>query len=932
MKNRLENHILILDDDEQLAEMMADYLKIACQGNVKITHTEDNFWDAYSQNDYDIIFLDYRIAEETTGIEVLKKLSVRNNLIPVVMMTGEGNETVAVQAMQNGAFDYLVKGEYALSTLTNLVQKAIRFRKLQVENQESLDHIQYQSNLLDNMRDAVVVWDIEGNITYFNRTAEQLFGYDQKEFIGKPAEQTYWQLFSPAIQIDSNQIQTPIEVERQLKDKKNNPVWISSQITPLINKQQDITGFMDICRDITIRKKEQQTHNETRHFLERIITSSPDLVFVYNLEKTKITFINPNVKQLLGFSPQDIYDMGHNVMLELIHPDDLGFINEHLQRFQSKSFTASSIEFRVKDKTGVWHWFSSNDGVFARNRKNSVSEIICIAQNIDEKKKTEALLQQRLVTEKLLSSISNFFINLSAENTDIGIDKTFLLIGNFVRADFGAIYLLQNEQKFVHYCGFEKIKVKQDMNTIHKNQIPWLFNLLNKQNNLQIDNLDHLPNQAFKEKLFFDENGVKALIFVPMVYNNTLIGVIAFFRQSKEQSWVDNHTYMLQSFAEMTANALIQKRAEEALRDSEMRYRAIVDEHQTELIYRANADLCFTFVNETYCDYYRTDKQELLDTYCLSPVLNEDQAAVLQAIENCTVDEPVVKFECRVHLVNEIRWQEWTLKAIYSEGGLLREYQGVGRDITERKQMEDQIQSAQNHLAQNSRLSAIGQLASSVAHQISNPLTTIIAEAQLLTHNLVKDNENYESADLIIKAGWRAQYVIQELLMFSEPSKDTKEFLNVNETIQKAILLSEALIQANGKVELITNLQEPLPMIHGNLQQLEDLWITMLLLAKEGTKDGENHIIKIGTSPASDSSGVMIEISDNGIPFSENEIDEIFEPKLIPAGIGRGSGIELSICREIVRQHEGNISVINKNGFTIFNIYFPGELKAYGTN
>jgi signal transduction histidine kinase len=76
----------------------------------------------------------------------------------------------------------------------------------------------------------------------------------------------------------------------------------------------------------------------------------------------------------------------------------------------------------------------------------------------------------------------------------------------------------------------------------------------------------------------------------------------------------------------------------------------------------------------------------------------------------------------------------------------------------------------------------------------------------------------------------------------------------------------------------------------------------------------------------------MIEISDNGIPFSDNELDQIFEPKLIPAGIGRGSGIELSICREIVRQHEGNISVINKNGYTIFNIYFPGELKAYGTN
>ncbi len=920
-----ENHILILDDDQQLAEMMADYLRIAGQGKVKITHSEPDFWAAYAQRSFDIIFLDYRIAEETSGLDVLKKLSENGNFTPVVMMTGEGNETVAVQAMQNGAFDYLIKGEYALSTLTNLVQKAIRFRALQEENQASLDHIQYQSNLLDNMRDAVVVWDIEGKITYWNRTAEQLFGYAACDFIGKPAAQRYWPLFQPVIEIDPAQKLSTQEVERKLSRPGAQAVWISSRITPLINKENEISGYMDICRDITIRKKEQQAHNETRHFLERIIASSPDLVFVYHLEQTRISFINPNVKQLLGYSPQDIYDLGGNIILELVHPEDLGFINEHLHRYQSKAHTPSTIEFRVKDRDGHWHWFSSHDGVFSKNRKNEVAEIICIAQNIDEKKKTEALLQQRLVTEKLLSSISNFYINLSAENTDIGIDKTFLLIGNFVRAEVGAIYLMNKEQDLEQYCGFEKIKMKADHRKIRKDQIPWLFQLLREQNNLQADNLDRLPNQAFKEKLFFNTLGVKALIFIPMVYNNELIGTIAFFRQTMEQSWVDNHTYMLQTFGEMTANAIIQKRAEEALRDSETRYRAIVDEHQTELICRIDEALNFTFVNETYYEYYQVEKQTLIGSACLAPILPEDREAVLQAIQGCSVEQATIKFECRVNRLGKMRWQEWTCRAIYGEQGELREYQGMGRDITDRKTMETQVQTAQNHLAQNARLSAIGQLASSIAHQISNPLTTIIAEAQLLTHNLVKDNENYESADLIIKAGWRAQYVIQELLMFSEPSRDTKEKLNVNETIQKAILLSEALIQASGQVELITNLYEPLPPIYGNLQQLEDLWITMLLLAKDGTQAEQSHIIKIGTAPASDSYGVMIKISDNGMPFSDEELDEIFEPKLIPAGLGRGSGIELSICREIVRQHEGNIMVESENGFTIFNIYLPGS-------
>jgi PAS domain S-box-containing protein len=375
----------------------------------------------------------------------------------------------------------------------------------------------------------------------------------------------------------------------------------------------------------------------------------------------------------------------------------------------------------------------------------------------------------------------------------------------------------------------------------------------------------------------------------------------------------------------MVVNAIVQKRSEEALRTSEERYRAIVEDHQTELICRTNPSLQLTFVNETFCEYYDKPREELIGLNYKSLVFPEDDETIQNALMACMIDQPITHFECRVDVNHTEHWQEWTLRAIYNDSGNLIDFQGVGRDITERKNMEAQLKTAQTHLAQNSRMAAIGELASSVAHQISNPLTTIIAEAQILSHSIPKDHVDYESTGSIISAGWRAQHVIQELLKFSEKPKNSIELVAINETIEKAVLLVGAHLQTNRSTNLIVTLAEGLPDVRGNLQQLEDLWVTLLLLAREATTDDKPHNVKIKTSTSEGGNTILIELSDDGQPIQEDQLAKIFEPQLIPTGLGRGTGIELSLCREIVRQHSGNISVKIVEGHTVFSIQLPGS-------
>lgn len=278
---------------------------------------------------------------------------------------------------------------------------------------------------------------------------------------------------------------------------------------------------------------------------------------------------------------------------------------------------------------------------------------------------------------------------------------------------------------------------------------------------------------------------------------------------------------------------------------------------------------------------------------------------------------------------NENTWISSCITALYDktkpeghpQGGVIG-YMDISRDITRRKHMEQQMQAAQTKLTQAARLAAIGELASGIAHQISNPLTTIIADAQILLSTLPDVHPGRESAKAIEQAGWRTQQVVQHLMEFARPAADTLETLSLNQTIEKALILVGAAISSVGTL-LDVDLSLPSPVIFGNAHQLEDLWVNLLLLARDATADGKKHTISIHTN-SSKAGIVMVEIHDDGKTIPPHQVKTIFEPNFIGPVGGRGTGMELSICREIVRQHQGHIEADSESGKgTTFRVQFP---------
>ena len=168
----------------------------------------------------------------------------------------------------------------------------------------------------------------------------------------------------------------------------------------------------------------------------------------------------------------------------------------------------------------------------------------------------------------------------------------------------------------------------------------------------------------------------------------------------------------------------------------------------------------------------------------------------------------------------EIRWILRTDRAILDAQDEIFEFQSMGRDITERKEMENQLQAAQSHLVQAARLSTIGEVASGVAHQIYNPLTTIIADAQILLRSIPQEEPTRESAQAIEQAGWRLQKVVQRLMEFSRPSSEAMTSIVINETIHSALAMISSHLEETG-CRIETQLQQELPAVLGNARQLE---------------------------------------------------------------------------------------------------------------
>jgi two-component system NtrC family sensor kinase len=259
--------------------------------------------------------------------------------------------------------------------------------------------------------------------------------------------------------------------------------------------------------------------------------------------------------------------------------------------------------------------------------------------------------------------------------------------------------------------------------------------------------------------------------------------------------------------------------------------------------------------------------------------------------------------------------EEWEISTypIYDDANQVTQAILLEEDVTEKRRLEATI-------AQSEKLAAVGQLAAGLAHEINNPLTAIIANTQLLQREIEPEDDKRELVDLIAKAGYRAAQVVRNLLDLARKEQYVFEPTDINETLRNALSLLNHEFMARS-ITLVFEPSEGLPSITGSPDHLQGVWLNLLTNAMDALENDAN---EIRVSSSFHGNEIRIIVSDNGKGIPPERLNRIFEPFYTTKAPGRGTGLGLSLCHRVIKQHGGHILVDSQMGVgTKFTVILP---------
>jgi PAS domain S-box-containing protein len=252
-------------------------------------------------------------------------------------------------------------------------------------------------------------------------------------------------------------------------------------------------------------------------------------------------------------------------------------------------------------------------------------------------------------------------------------------------------------------------------------------------------------------------------------------------------------------------------------------------------------------------------------------------------------------------------------EATFEEGG----NQGVAfvLDLTERKraeaearESEQRYRKAQLELAHANRVTTMGQLTSSIAHEVNQPITAAVTYALAARRWLSAEPPNFREVDdalsLIVKEGNRASEVVGRIRALIKKAPARKDAVAINDAILEVIALARTEA-ANNSVSVRTQLAEGLPRVQGDRVQLQQVLVNLIINGIEAMRDVGEEERELLISSRNEPDGVSVEVRDSGPGFAPATLDRVFEAFYTtkPGGLGLG----LSICRSIIEAHNGQL-------------------------
>jgi len=258
----------------------------------------------------------------------------------------------------------------------------------------------------------------------------------------------------------------------------------------------------------------------------------------------------------------------------------------------------------------------------------------------------------------------------------------------------------------------------------------------------------------------------------------------------------------------------------------------------------------------------------------------------------------------------EMYWEFTIISPIVDSEGNITHYLSVKEDVTENKHLQQEVENRNKELVRTESLAVIGRMASMIAHDLRNPLSSVKMSVQILAKLNQKNEESEELRDIALTQVHYMEEILEDMLQYSRPDALKPEWLDINKLLDMAVALTGKTINERN-ANVTTSYAVQLPTLHGDPIKLRQVFSNLIMNALQATDDTHTLAeINIQTSLDLDDNEprVRIEIRDNGSGINAAEADNLFEPFFTTRA--KGTGLGLAIVKRLLDQHHGSIQLL----------------------
>lgn len=750
--------------------------------------------------------------------------------------------------------------------------------------------------LLESAPDAIVIVDQSGNIVLVNNQTERIFGYQRHELLGRPVELLMPERFQERHRMHrSGYIADPktrpmgacLDLMARRKDGTEFPVDVS--LSPMMTEKGILVT--SIIRDITDRKKAEAVLRESKERFHTLARVSPVGIFESDTGG-RYLYVNERWCEIAGVPYRDSLGEGWT---RALHPADRPHILEQWKRSAAQGLPFKA-EYRFQQVDGSIRWVYAQATALKGDEGAILGYVGTITDITEQKSAEQELLSLNRFLNAILSSTKEAIFTISPDRIVLSCNQA-------------AIDMLGYPEEEIIGCSTAKFYTSQEaFLDFGRNVVPALRQKGSFTGEFE---LKRANGEVFPAE--FMVNALKL--------GESELGVVAVIRDITDRKRAERALLKMNEELERRVQERTTELAQE--RDRAQRYLDVA----AVMLVAIGTDQKVTLVNKKGCEILGYEEKEIIgknwfDHFLPERIRGEVRSVFLRLLAGDIepskyYENPVLTREGKERL---IAWHNTVLR---DENGRIYATLSSGEDITEKAELQRQVQQAE-------KLASIGQFTAGLAHEIGTPLNVIMGRAEYILRRIPPEDSLRSSLESIINQIERITKIVQQLLSFARPKPPELRPVRLHSLLYDVLGFFEHQVTRQG-ITLAVNCPDGLPEVRADQDQIQQVLFNIILNALQAMPQGGSlHIHVSRTIPRQDREDpvgdgfLKIEITDSGPGIPEEELQKIFDPFFSTKGVGKGTGLGLTVSYGIMKAHRGWIRVKSQVGRgTTFGLYLP---------